>query len=148
MSQIASPCSMDTLMEALGASEREALRPYVEMFGLRYAFVTREPAASGGLETTLLSPRHLVPLRQLPGGRWEVRVVPLALVMTLGMREEPDGLELQLELYQASPIVLRWPGATLASIAADKAFQLLMSTCGFSSPSPERSGRFGFRSLG
>jgi hypothetical protein len=148
MSQIASPCTLDTLLETLGAAERDALRPYVDMFGLRYAFVTREPAASGGLEATLLSPRHLVPLRQLPGGRWDVRVIPLALVMTMGLREEPDGVELQLELYQASPLVLRWPGATLASVAADKAFQLLMDTCGFSSASPERSGRPGFRSMG
>jgi hypothetical protein len=147
MSQIASPCSIDTLLESLDAAERDALRPYVEMLGVRFAFVTRE-AAAGGLEAALLSPRQLVPVRQVAGGRWDVRVVPLALVLTMGVREEPDGVEVQLELYQGSPVVLRWAGATLASVADDKAFRLLMETCGFAATSPERAGRLGFRSLG
>ena len=147
MSQIVSPCSLDTLLEDLGGAKRDALRRLVDMLGLRYAFVTRDPGASGGLEATLLSPRHLVPVRQLAGGRWDVRVVPLALVQSMALREEQDGLDLQLELYQSSPVVLRWSGATLASITDDKAFQLLMSTCGFASPSPERGGRPGFRSV-
>jgi hypothetical protein len=88
-----------------------------------------------------------VPVRQLAGGRWDMRVVPLALVQSMALREEQDGLDLQLELYQTSPVVLRWSGATLASVTDDKAFHLLMSTCGFASPSPERGGRPGFRSV-
>jgi hypothetical protein len=147
MSQTTSPCAIDDLLAALGQTERETLRSYVEMFGARFAFVTREPAA-GGLEATLLSKRQLVPVRQVTGGRWEVRVVPLALVLTMGVREEPDGLEVLLELYQGAPIVLRWPGATLATVVDDKAFRLLMETCGFAANSPERTGRLGFRGLG
>jgi hypothetical protein len=147
MSQITSPCAVDTLLESLSGAERDTLRSYVEMFGVRFAFVTREEA-SGGLEATLLSLRQLVPVRQVGGGRWDVRVVPLALVLTMGLREEPDGVEVQLELFQGAPLVLRWPGETLASVADDKAFRLLVETCGFAASSPERAGRLGFRGLG
>jgi hypothetical protein len=146
MSRTASPCSIDTLLETLGEAERNALRPLVEMLELRHAFVNA--TGSGGLEATFLSPRHLVPARQLPGGRWDVRVVPLALAMSLALREEQEGLEVQIELYESSPLVLRWDSATLASVSDDKAFRLLMETCGFASRSPERAGRPGFRSLG
>jgi hypothetical protein len=146
MSHIASPCSIDALLETLGEAERNTLRPLVEMLELRHAFVNA--AGSGGLEVTFLSPRHLVPARQLPGGRWDVRVVPLALAISLALREEQEGLEVQIELYESSPLVLRWDGATLASVSDDKAFRLLMETCGFASRSPERTGRPGFRSLG
>jgi hypothetical protein len=148
MSQTASPCAVDTFLETLmSESDRSTLRPLSEMLGLRHAFVTREPGGPGGLEATFLSPRHLVPVRQLEGGRLDVRVIPLALVLTVAFREEPTGLECQLDLYQSSPIVLSWPGATLASVAEDKAFRLLMTTCGFASRVPESAGRPGFRGL-
>src|SRR2546428_657559 len=110
------------------------------MLGLRYAFVTREAGTPGGLEASLLSARHLAPVRQLPGGRWDIRIVPLALVLTVALREEPAGLELQLDLYEASPVVLRWSDGTLAAVAADKAFQFLMTTCVFASSVPGRPG--------
>jgi hypothetical protein len=147
MSQTASPCAVDAFLEALSESDRNTFRPLSEMLGLRHAFVIREPGAAGGLEATFLSPRHLVPVRQLEGGRLDLRVIPLALVLTVAFREEPDGIECQLELYQSSPIVLRWPGATLATAAEDKAFRLLMTTCGFASHVPEPTGRPGFRSV-
>ena len=83
MNEIASPCAVDTFLEALPESDRTALQPLAEMLGLRYAFVTREAVASGGLEASLLSARHLVPVRQLPGGRWDIRIIPLALVLTV-----------------------------------------------------------------
>src|SRR6266849_266517 len=123
MNEIASPGAVDTCLEALPESDRTALQPLAEMLGLRYAFVTREAGTSGGLEASLLSARHLVPVRQLPGGRWDIRIVPLALV-------------------------LRWSDVTLAAVTEDKAFQLLMATCGFANSVPERSGRPGFRGLG
>jgi hypothetical protein len=66
----------------------------------------------------------------------------------VALREEPEGLELQLDLYESSPVVLRWSGAALATVVEDKAFQLLMSTCGFAGDHPERTGRLGFRGLG
>jgi hypothetical protein len=147
MNQTASPCAVDVFLDALNESDQNALRPFVEMLGLRHAFVTRQPGTPGGLDATLLSSRHLVPVRQLDGGRLDVRVIPLALVLTAALREEQDGLECQLELYQSSSVVLRWPGATLASAIEDKAFKLLMSTCGFASHAPEIAGRPGFRSL-
>jgi hypothetical protein len=148
MNETASPCAADPFLQALPESDRTALQPLAEMLGLRYAFVTREAGASGGLEVSFLSPRHLVPVRQLPGGRWDIRIVPLALVLSIALREEPAGLELQLDLYESSPVVLRWSDTPLANITGDKAFQLLMSTCGFASSVPERSGRPGFRGLG
>ncbi len=147
MSQITSPCPIDTFLAALTEIDRNALRPFIDMLGPRFAFVNGDPAAAG-IEATLLSPRHLVPVRHLPGGRWDARILPLALVLGVAAREEPDGLEVQLELHQFSPVVLRWPGATLATVADDKAFQLLMSTCGFGGSAPDRSGRLGFRGLG
>src|SRR5438445_5888041 len=119
-----------------------------DMLGLRYAFVTHEPGESGGLEASLLSARHLVPVRHLSGGRLDIRILPLALVLSVALREEPAGLELQIELYESSPVVLRWSGATLATVVEDKAFQLLMNTCDFTTERPERAGRPGFRSLG
>jgi hypothetical protein len=148
MNETVSPCAVDPFLEALPESDRSALQPLAEMLGLRYAFVTREAGASGGREVSFLSPRHLVPVRQLPGGRWDIRIVPLALVLSMALREEPAGLELQLDLYESSPLVLPWSDATLATIVEDKAFQLLMSTCGFASSVPDRSGRPGFRGLG
>jgi hypothetical protein len=143
-----SPCPVDAFLEALPETDRSALRPVTEMLGLRHAFVTRMSGESGGLEASLVSARHLVPVRHLPGGRLDVRIVPLALVLSVAMREEAEGLELQLELYESSPVVLRWTGATLATVVEDKAFQLLMSTCGFAEKRPERSGRPGFRGPG
>lgn len=148
MNEIASPTPIDSFLEALPEAEATALRPLAEMLGLRYAFPSREPGAAGGLEVTFLSARHLVPVRQLPGGRMDARILPLALVMSVALREEPAGLELQLELYEASPVVLRWTDAGLATVVDDKAFQLLMSTCGFAGGPAERSGRLGFRSAG
>jgi len=148
MKDTASPCAVDAFLEALPATDRNVLRPITDMLGLRYAFVTRAPGESGGLEVSLLSARHLVPVRQLPGGRLDARIVPLALVLSVALREEQDGLELQLDLYESSPIVLRWSGATLATVVEDKAFQLLMNTCGFTGDRPERTGRLGFRGLG
>src|SRR5687768_12565410 len=87
MSQTTTPCSIDTLLDTLSGAERDTLRSYVEMLGVRFAFVTQE-ASAGGLEATLLSPRQLVPVRQVAGGRWDARVVPLALVLSVGLREE------------------------------------------------------------
>ena len=84
----------------------------------------------------------------MSGGRLDVRILPLALVLSVALREEPAGLELQLELYESSPVVLRWSGATLATVVEDKTFQLLMNTCGFATDRLERAGRPGFRSLG
>jgi hypothetical protein len=147
MTQKTSPCTIDALLATLDETERDALQPFVDMLGLQFAFVTRQPATPGGIEATLLSPRHLAPVRQLAGGRWDLRVLPLALVLSVALREEQEGLELQLELYQSPPVVLRWSGATLSSVARDKAFQLLMNTCGFAGSSAARSGRPGFRSL-
>jgi hypothetical protein len=146
MNEIASPCAVESFLDALPEVEQNALQPLTEMLGLRYAFTNREPGAAGGLEVSFLSARHLVAVRQLPGGRMDVRVIPLALVLTLALREEPAGLELQLELYESSPVVLRWSQATLATVVEDKAFQLLMSTCGFTGSAAERAGRLGFRS--
>jgi hypothetical protein len=143
-----SPCAIDNFLATLNETDRSALRRFVDMLDLRFAFLNGDTSGPGGLEATLLSPRHLVPVRQLPGGRWDVRVLPLALVLSLALREEAEGLELQLELYQFSPVVLRWPGVTLVSVADDKAFQLLMNTCGFAINSHERPGRLGFRGLG
>ena len=148
MKEIPSPCVIDAFLEALSEADRNALRPLIEMLGLRYAFVTRGPNESGGPEASLLSARHLVPVRHLAGGRLDARIVPLALVLSVALREEPDGLELQIDLYESSPVVLRWSGTTLTTVVEDKAFQLLMSTCGFTGDRPERAGRLGFRGLG
>jgi hypothetical protein len=148
MNEITSPCSIDDFLERVPEAARTTLRPLAEMLGLRHAFVTRMPGEAGGLEASLLSARHLVPIRQLPGGRWDARVVPLALVLSVALREEAEGIDLQLDLYESSPVVLRWSGQTLASIVEEKAFQLLMSTCGFTGDRPERAGRLGFRGLG
>lgn len=147
MNETASPCAVDSYLEPLPESDRAALRPLAEMLGLRFAFPVREAGESGRLEVSFLSPRHLVPARQLPGGRWDIRIVPLALVLTVALREEPGGLEVQIELYESSPVVLRWSDTTLAAVVEDKAFQLLMSTCGFAGSVPERSSRAGFRGL-
>jgi hypothetical protein len=148
MKDTASPCAIDAFLAALPESDRQALRPMTEMLGLRYAFVTRGPGEPGGLEVSLLSTCHLVPVRQLAGGRLDVRLLPLALVLSVALREEPDGLEIQLDLYESSPIVLRWSGATLATVGEEKAFQLLMNTCGFTNDRPERAARLGFRGPG
>jgi hypothetical protein len=142
-----SPQSMDLFLEAVSDDQQETLRPLADMLGLRFAFVTREATSPGGLEATLLSSRQLVSVRQWEAGQLDVRIIPLALVLSAGLREEPEGLECQLELYQSGPLVLRWPGSTLASVLEDKAFKLLMSTCGFANGSPERTGRPGFRGL-
>src|SRR5262249_49624972 len=128
--------------------DRQSLRRFVDMLDLRFAFRNSDASGSGAREATLLSSRHLVPVRQHPGGRWDVRVLPLALVLSLALREEAEAVEVQPDLYQFPPVVLRWPGATLAAISDDKAFQLLMKTCGFATHSPERPGRLGFRGLG
>ena len=148
MNPNSSPCAIDAFLNTLTGTDQPTLRRYAEMLDLRFAFLNSQTSGSGGLEATLLSPRLLVPARQLPGGRWDVRVLPLALVLSLALREGPDALEVQLELYQSSPVILRWSGATLATVADDKAFQLLMNTCGFATSSPERPGRLGFRGLG
>jgi hypothetical protein len=148
MKEISSPCKIDLFLETVDQKQQSTLRQLTEALGLRFAFVTRKAAAPGGLETILLSSRHLVPVRVLEGGRLDVRIVPLALVLSAGLREEPEGLECQLELHQSPPLVLRWPGITLAEALEDKAFKLLMSTCGFSTGSPERAGRPGFRTEG
>ena len=147
MNVTSSPRSMEVLLNAVSETQQATLRPLADMLGLRFAFVTREATAPGGLEATLLSSRHLVSVRQLEAGRLDVRIIPLALVLCAGLREEPDGLECQLELYHSGPLVLRWAGSTLASVLEDKAFRLLMSTCGFANGSPERTGRPGFRAL-
>jgi hypothetical protein len=148
MKDTASPCSIDAFLEALSETDRSALRPMTERLGLRYAFPTRWPGEAGGLEASLLSACHLVPVRHLAGGRLDVRIVPLALVLSVALREEAEGLELQLDLYESSPIVLRWSGEKLATVVEDKAFQLLMNTCGFTNDRPERAGRLGFRGPG
>ena len=148
MKDTTSPCSIDAFLEALPEADRNALRPMAESLGLRYAFPTRWPGEAGGLEASLLSACHLVPVRHLAGGRLDVRIVPLALVLSVALREEAEGLELQLDLYESSPIVLRWSGEALATVVEDKAFQLLMNTCDFTTERPERAGRPGFRSLG
>ena len=147
MKEIASPCAIESFLNGLPEAEQNALRPLTDMLGLRYAFVNRESGAGGGLEVSFLSARHLVPVRQLPGGRMDVRIIPLALALTVALREEPAGLEVQVELYESSPIVLRWADATLATVTTDKAFQLLMNTCGFAGGAPDRSGRLGFRGV-
>jgi hypothetical protein len=146
MSDMASPCAVESFLDALPEAEQNAVRPLTEMLGLRYAFANREPGQAGGLEVSFLSTRHLVAVRQLQGGRMDVRVIPLALVLTVSLREEAAGLEIQLELYESSPVVLRWSQATLATVVEDKAFQLLMNTCGFSGGAAEKAGRVGFRS--
>src|SRR5688500_15568710 len=119
MSQTISPCAVDTFLDTLNEKDKNTLRPLADMLGLRFAFVNPSDG-KGSLEATLLSPRHLVPVRQLEGGRWDVRVLPLALVLTMALREEPEGLECRLELHESSPVVLRWSGATLAAAMDDK----------------------------
>lgn len=146
MDQHTSPCSIDAYLKSLSESDRTALQPLTEMLELRYVFLDRDAGASESREVCFLSARDLAPARKHPSGRWEVRVVPLARVLGLALREEAAGVDVQLDLYESAPVVLRWSGMTLATVVEEKAFQLLMSTCGFASQMPERAGRAGFRS--
>jgi len=84
MKDTASPCSIDAFLEALPEDGSQRAAPHHRAARAALCFITRWPGGPGGLEDPPF-PRAICPVRHLAGGRLDVRIVPLALVLSVAL---------------------------------------------------------------